>query len=437
MSAALQIAIAVASVLTLLGLMFMVRRLAQHRNVAPEVQRKLVHIGTGLYALCLPWLFQDRWPIFMLIGMTLIVMLVLRLPSVAKGGLGNTLHGVERQSWGDILLALAVGTVFLLSNGEPILYFLPIAVLTLADAAAALTGTRYGRGFFQVEDGQKSIEGSVAFFTVTLILSMFCLLLLTDVDRENVILLSIVVAAFGTLVEAESWRGFDNFFLPTGLMVFLQSHLYTPPQDLIALTIVFLVAIWALLIAAPRFGISAHTARVYVIAIFLLLSITIFESTVLPISAFVAHGLTRRFNPGKSLHGELDIVAAVALISFAWLVLGLTTGVNASWFYGLTNMGLCAGLIAMALIPLKPLQRWLFAVLTGAALVGLFSGLMMVAFGAGLSSLTIICAIVMLTVPLQWPELFVQFREGKLAVLAMALPFLAYLWMIFRVNGWL
>ena len=80
MSAALQIAIAFASVAVLLGLMAVVQRLARARDVSAEVQRKLVHISTGLYALTLPWLFTDRWPVFMLVGLTLIVMAVLRIP---------------------------------------------------------------------------------------------------------------------------------------------------------------------------------------------------------------------------------------------------------------------------------------------------------------------------------------------------------------------
>ncbi|MHA6325343.1 hypothetical protein [Roseivivax sp. CAU 1753] len=435
MSVAAQVGIAVASVLTLLGLMALVRHVAQRRDVSAEVQRKLVHIGTGLYALCLPWLFTDRWPIFMLIGLTLAVMLVLRLPRVAQGGLGATLHGVERQSSGDILLALAVGTVFLLSDGRAILYFLPIAVLTLADAAAALTGTRYGRGFFQVEDGQKSVEGSVAFFTVTLILSMVCLLLLTDVDRAGVILLSIIVAAFGTLVEADSWRGFDNFFLPAGLLVFLESHMHSPPAELVALAVGFLLAIFAFLRAAPMLGLSAHAARVYVISIFLLISVTALENTVLPILIFVTHAISRKANPGSATHPELDIVAALALASFGWLVLGLVSGVNALWFYALMSMGICAGQVALALVPLPAHWRWLAAAVAGAGLVALLTALMAPGQTARDTAFASACAALMLAVPLLRPRAFEDRRAGKLTLLALVLPLGAYAWTVARAKG--
>jgi len=135
-SVAAQIGLAFASVLVLLGLMALVRRGAGAMGLGAEVQRKLVHVGTGLYALALPWLFPDRWPVYMLIAVTLGVMALLRLPLFAKG-IGGALHGVERRSYGDFLLAGSVGLCFFLADGEALLYVLPLAVLTLADAAAA------------------------------------------------------------------------------------------------------------------------------------------------------------------------------------------------------------------------------------------------------------------------------------------------------------
>lgn len=441
MTAPVQIGIAFASVAALLTLMVAVRHLARRHDLSSEVQRKLVHIGTGLYALTLPWLFTDRWPVLMLVGLTLIVMGVLRLPAVRRG-LGATLHGVERQSWGDILLALAVGTVFVLSDGQAILYILPIAVLALADAAAALTGSRYGRGFFQIEDGHKSVEGSVAFFMVTLILSMVCLLLLTDVDRTAVILLSVLVAAFGTLVEADSWRGFDNFFLPAGLLLFLQSHMQTSVPGLIVLAAMLLAALVGFLNMAPRLGLSPHTARVYVVAIFLLLSVTNIENTVLPILVFVAHALARATNPGTSDHPELDIVAALALVSFGWLALGQVMGLNALAFYGLTAMGLCLGLVALALAPLALAWRWGAGLIAGAALVGLYVLLLGGAtpvrpWSGDLTPLAIVCAALTLALPLLRPTYFAHLRAARLAVLALVLPLASYLWMIQGIPTWI
>jgi len=221
-----QLAAALSSIAILLGFMALIRYGARSTDWSAEVQRKLVHVATGLYAIALPWVFDERWPVFALLCIAAVILLTLRLPELARAGIGATLHTVDRRSYGDLLLILGIGTVFIHSNNAPILYVLPLAILTLSDAAAALTGVTYGRRFFAVEDGVKSVEGSVAFFFVSFSLSMICLLALSGIPRMNVIYLAAIFAAFATLVEADSWQGFDNFFLPAGLMVFLQAYLH-------------------------------------------------------------------------------------------------------------------------------------------------------------------------------------------------------------------
>jgi len=367
----------------------------------------------------------------MLIGLTLIVMGFLRMPVFVKGGIGETLHGVERQSYGDILLALAVGTVFLLADGRAILYVLPIATLTLADAAAALTGSRYGRKFFQVEDGQKSIEGSVTFFAITFMISMVCLLLLSDVSRPNVILLSVMVAAFGTLVEADSWRGFDNFFLPAGLMIFLDGNMNSPWPDLVLLIGLFLLAILLFLQIAPRIGITPHAARVYVISTFLLLSVTALQNTILPLLVFVFHALAHRLNPCKAAWPELDIVAALALASFGWLAIGELLGANALMFYGLTSVGLCVGLVAVALAAQRLPVRIGTAIGAGLVLFAVYAVLMQfnpqhVLWPGDMRFTAALCVIGMALVASFRAAYFDTRRAGKLTLLALFIPATAY-----------
>jgi len=298
------------------------------------------HIGTGLYALVLPVLFTDDWPVLMLLGTTALIMLFLRQPKQAASGLGSTLHSVGRKSYGDLLFVLAVATVYLLAKDQAILYVLPLAILTLSDAAAALTGSAYGSRFFQVDDGQKSFEGSLAFFITSFCLSMVSLLLLSETPRLNVVILSIVVAAFGTLVEADSWRGLDNFFLPIALYLFLERHLDTPPSMLLMTMGFFLIFVIAARISAAKMKISNHASTVYTIAAFLLLATLDFSHAVLPLLMFFAHVVCCRFNPCNSEHPELDAVAAAALFSIFWLVLGRYGGSFNIPLYGLTTLSL-------------------------------------------------------------------------------------------------
>ncbi len=429
MSAPLQMVLALGSVAVLLGLMAVVRHLAGLWQIGPEVQRKLVHIGTGLYALVLPWLFPDRWPVYVLVALTLVVMLVLRMPGSKLGG---TLHGVGRHSYGDFLLAISVGLCLFLAQDQLYLYVLPIAVLTLADAAAALAGSTYGRRFFTVEDGQKSIEGSAVFFAVTLMISFVCLLLMTPLGPVNIIVISLMVAAFGTLVEAQSWRGFDNLFLPLGLLIFLSVHAADPLADLLLLAAGFALCILAFRLVSRRIGLDDHTARVFVISVFLLFAMTDVQNTVFPILVLAAHVWCRRASPCTARFPDLDIVAGLALVSFGWLTLGTATGWGAISFYGLTAMAMMLGLCALALAPQPVWVRGGGLVALGIAACALrdwllgfnpapsnWNGAM---WAVVATSLGIVLAATVLR-----PQAFANGRALKLTLLALVVPLGAYL----------
>ena len=432
MNITVQVILAFGSVLVLLTLMAIVKRIAHTAGLHAEIQRKLVHIGTGLYALTLPWLFPDRWPVYMLIVVTLFVMGFLRLPKVAKSGLGSTLHSVDRQSYGDVLLALSIGLCFFLAQGNTVLYVLPIAVLTLADAAAALVGSAYGRRIFKVEDSHKSVEGSVVFFIVTLLISLVVLLLFGSFSPANVLALSLMIAAFGTLVEADSWRGFDNLFLPLGLLVFLKTHGNSDILHLLVLAMLFLLALLGLKFLAPKLGLTRHASRVYVVAVFLLLAVTDIKNALLPILVLFSHAWCRSKNPCQGRFPDLDVVAALALISFGWLTIGNATGNSAISFYGMHAMGMTMGLAALALGKRPVLQR--VGIATTIAIGLFFLRVMVVSFNsanANWAEPLLFSALATLaltsTFPLFLPGFFCRNRIAKLALLSGVVPLAMYL----------
>ncbi|MBL4918476.1 hypothetical protein [Szabonella alba] len=436
MSIALQVALAAGSVAVLTGMIALVRLIARHAALAPEVQRKLVHVATGLYALCLPWLFPDRWPVYLLIGGALAVMVALRIPQIS-GTMGQALHGVERRSYGDFLLALAVGLCFFLADGVALFYVLPIAVLTLADAAAALAGTAYGTRRFRVEEGEKSIEGTVVFFTVTLLIALICLMFLSDLPPASILALALMTAAFGALVEAQSWRGFDNLFLPLGLFVFLSVHSQSGPGELLGLLVAFWSAILGFRLLGPQVGLTAHAARVYVVAVFMILAVVEVQNAVLPVLALLAHVWARRRNPDSDRYGDLDVVAALALFSFGWLALGNATGWNAVQFYGLTAMGLVMGLATLAMIPDRKVV-WL--PLVAALLFGLREVVTRLNppathWAEPLWPLALLCLALPGLAGIIRPDLFRQDRVLKLTFLSIILPLGHYLFALAGTEG--
>jgi dolichol kinase len=342
------------SIAALLGVMLLVRRLGPKFGLAPEIQRKAVHIATGLYALTLPFTFESPAAVILLLCVSIAVMLALRLPAFANGGIASAIHAVERKSYGEIYLALAVGIVFWMSGNNLVLFVLPVLVLTLSDAAAALAGTRYGSRHFAVETGSKSWEGVTIFFLVTWILALVILLLMTDIDRTKVVALSVMIAAFGALVEADSWGGLDNLFVPVGVHLLLASHAATPVAQLIALAIGFLLTLYAVIRLSRRIGIAAHSARAYVVLIFLITAVTEPHNAVLAVFAVLAHIAAGRFRPCRSRFPYLDLIAVAAGMSLFWLFIGEFTGRNALNVYNLSFAAMTlifAGLAAQAAPP--------------------------------------------------------------------------------------
>ncbi|MBT8456139.1 MAG: hypothetical protein KJO15_08565, partial [Alphaproteobacteria bacterium] len=95
MTAAAQTGLVLGLIAGLLALMAGLGRLAKARGWPAEVQRKIVHVAAGGLAMGLPWIFAADWPVYLLLGLTLLAMGALRLPVLRA--MGGTLHGVDRQ----------------------------------------------------------------------------------------------------------------------------------------------------------------------------------------------------------------------------------------------------------------------------------------------------------------------------------------------------
>lgn len=361
----LQVAIAVVSVLALFAVAGAIRWLGRRYAVGAETQRKAVHVGVGIHAILLP-LVLDRAGFFVFAALAAAALLFLRLPRVAHEGIGASLHSVERRSWGDVLFLVAMAVLFLRSAGDPALYTLPIAVLTLSDAAAALIGTEYGRRRFGGRDRVKSAEGSVAFFVVTWMTVAVVLITATDIPRENLVWLATLVAAFATHVEADSWRGLDNLFVPVGIHVLLVSWAGAPPAELAGITIGWLALLFAAQGIAPRLGMTAHAARAASIAFFLSALAAEPINAILPVLAFGAALVARPVTDGDQ-DPILDFVAALVLIGIVWLATGAAFGRNAIAFYAATFAALGAGYAVLALR--RSRLRWLGAFVAAAAAI--------------------------------------------------------------------
>jgi phytol kinase len=200
-----------ASVLILLtGL----RLYQSHWGPDPECVRKLMHLGGGLLACMLPTLFDSAEPVLLLCTATFLGLLALRyLPSL-KRGIGKVISCVDRRSGGDLCFPVAVGLVYFDAGGDLILYLLPLLILTFADPAAALVGSRYGFTRFGLSPRAKSLEGSVVFFVVSFLTAHVTLSWVGDAGGAEAFLVSVLLSLLLTVVEAATGGGFDNFLIP-------------------------------------------------------------------------------------------------------------------------------------------------------------------------------------------------------------------------------
>ncbi len=320
------------SVILLALVLWGVSKLAKIAKLDPEIGRKLVHISLGLYCLTFPYVFGAVWEVVVTCGLAVMVFLLAR--GTMRKSLGGGLHAVQRTSYGELLFAVSVALLFWLKDGHfvslalhhkppvgPILYVLPLLILTLCDAASAVVGSRYGRKKFQIEEGSKSVEGVVVFAVTAWLLSLIVILVMTDIGRNEAVLLSFIVAAFGALLEAASWRGLDNLFIPLGLYFLVSNLLYLGVVGLAVIAGLFFVALMVLLfVTRNRSGEERHFLAIgstlfFCIAIFAEPPSIVTPAVVVG-TYFIADAVRHKERPPFDALNLLIVVLAVALFYF-------------------------------------------------------------------------------------------------------------------------
>jgi phytol kinase len=259
-----------ALVMSLLGgLVVGLRAFQQRFQPHPEVVRKLLHVIMGLSTLALPWIFRETWPAVVLGSITFAALFILKRSKLRKN-LGQVLHSIDRASHGDLYFPVSVAAVFVLSNGSPLLFCLPVLVLTLADATAALIGLRYGVSRYQTVDGYKSIEGSVAFFGVTFLSALLVLLMFTQVGRIESVLIALMLGLLVMMLEAIAWLGLDNLFIPVGGFLLLKTYLMLTAGALLLNLAVIVLMLFLTLLFRNRTELDPSAVMAAVLTLYLI-----------------------------------------------------------------------------------------------------------------------------------------------------------------------
>lgn len=321
MTAAEWLAVSVVLAGLMLGLP-LIRGLALRSGTAPEVARKAVHVAMGGTCLAFPWIFDRPLPVWILTVIATLLLGILRVVPALRRGIGSAVHGIQRLSYGEVLFAPSVAAVFQGARGDPLLYVIPIAVLTVSDAASALAGTRWGRLRYGCGQGFKTVEGS-AIFLVTAFLCVFLPLAGSGhIDRVHALWIALILATLAMMAEGISDRGFDNLVVPLGCFFMLERLL---PLDSTALAGRFIAValLLALVIPGSRWStLSGGALLGGALLGFACAVIADWRFALPPVAVFVSHlATTRRYKLTKVFDHRLDAVLAHALGCLPWVVL--------------------------------------------------------------------------------------------------------------------
>lgn len=226
--------LAIPAILAGMMLLFAVLRVWQVlAHPHPELVRKVFHLGGGLLALPLPWLFSSPVPVWVLGASSIALFTLLRTVPILKAGPGQVLAAVQRSTVGEYGFILSLLLLFTWAHDNPLLYGVPLLILAIADAFAALVGKAYGKLFYTVSGGGKTVEGSVAFFLAAFFCVHVPVLLFTETPRPESLLIGINIGLMVMMAEAAAWWGLDNLIIPLFSYVLLRTFLHLDAAELL------------------------------------------------------------------------------------------------------------------------------------------------------------------------------------------------------------
>ncbi len=337
-------------ILSLITFLFMIRVLGKRFGWHPEWQRKMLHLGLGVTSLSFPWLFSEKWQVLAVCTAAIAVLLLIRTIPQLRNSVGKAVFDVNRSSHGELLFALSIVLLFWFSDGNEALYVIPITILTISDAVAALVGTHYGKRLFEVIGGIKSWEGTVAFAGVTFIILLVLLRILTPISWLELLMIAVMFSVLGALIEAVSWHGLDNLFVPLAAYLFLNASLNQDELQLFYQLSVLGGLVVLGLFAGPKSQLNTHALMTAVISLYYFWVVGNMAWLAAPLLVFICHlALVKIHNDEGSY--TIDAVLSVMSGGFFWLIIEQLFHVPYSFF--LFTLALAIHLQIIVLLRLK------------------------------------------------------------------------------------
>ena len=291
-----------------------------------ESVRKMFHVGSGLLTLAFPFLFVDLWPVLILTGLSASLVGAIQFVPAIRRQLGSVLGGERRMTFGELTFPVSVAIVFWIARGHtPLLYCIPILVLSLADATGALVGKRFGR--HKYTGASKSLEGSIAFVVVAFACVAIPLEIWGGIGHRETILIAITLALLVMLLEGSAWQGLDNLFIPIGGCLILRVWLGLGVEGLVARFLVTVALVAVVLVFRRRTTLEDDSLLAAAFFCYVTWALVGNDWLVAPAIAFIGFAWMSPPTPRNSVRiHDVPAVLSVWLVAIAWVALAHREG---------------------------------------------------------------------------------------------------------------
>lgn len=204
---------------TFLSIVILVNELLSRKKLLKhELPRKIPHVTGSIVAAI--WALFLELEVLAVLGLITVVATIF----VMKFDLLPYSRKVKRKSWGELLLPLGFAVCAIIANSKWI-FIAAVLQVGLADAAAAVVGKIFGKHKFRVTNITKSLEGSLAFLVVSVLIIAW-IVLVAPSNLAYAWPVIVWLPIISTYTEAVAPYGLDNLLIPVVTSVALNSLVF-------------------------------------------------------------------------------------------------------------------------------------------------------------------------------------------------------------------